>query len=214
MAGNTSRTATARLGKWLPSDPDALQAGLDDLARQAEAKEGTTPFHPVIREFQGLIERDPVARLYLSEMIAQIPPGDREGANHLTSVDRLLTLINEVLTRAPDYNATGLVGTPLNAILDQAMGTPAGLAAFRNSAINAMFRKILTAWCDFLSSPASLYVLNDTPRGWMCPAARDAIKIREYRHDPHDAHWGFASWNDFFTRRFTEGAPHRRAGQR
>ena len=33
MAGNTSRTATSRLGGWLPSDPDALQAGLDDLAR-------------------------------------------------------------------------------------------------------------------------------------------------------------------------------------
>ncbi|HUS22886.1 MAG TPA: phosphatidylserine decarboxylase, partial [Aeromicrobium sp.] len=28
----------------------------------------------------------------------------------------------------------------------------------------------------------------------------------QYRHDPADPHWGFTSWNDFFTRRFHEDA--------
>jgi phosphatidylserine decarboxylase len=29
--------------------------------------------------------------------------------------------------------------------------------------------------------------------------------MHQYEHDPDDEHWGFASWNEFFTRRFKEG---------
>jgi phosphatidylserine decarboxylase len=69
-----------------------------------------------------------------------------------------------------------------------------------------MLKKILTVWCDFLSSPNSLYVLNDSDTGWTSETARRAIGIEQYRHDPADPHWGFTSWNDFFTRRFHEDA--------
>jgi phosphatidylserine decarboxylase len=48
-------------------------------------------------------------------------------------------------------------------------------------------------------------VLNDGPTGWKCAAARAAMAIDDFEHDPHDSHWGFASWNDFFTRRFKPG---------
>jgi phosphatidylserine decarboxylase len=29
--------------------------------------------------------------------------------------------------------------------------------------------------------------------------------MEQYEHEPQDEHWGFASWNDFFTRRFKDG---------
>jgi hypothetical protein len=35
---------------------------------------------------------------------------------------------------------------------------------------------------------------------------RQALGIEPYEHDPQDEHWGFASWSDFFTRRFKDGA--------
>jgi hypothetical protein len=98
------------------------------------------------------------------------------------------------------------VTLPLGAILDWTMGTPAGFAAFRHPKVNAALKKILTAWCDYLNSPESLYVLNDSPSGWTSDAARRAIGIEQYDHDPADPHWGFTSWNDFFTRRFRDGA--------
>ena len=98
------------------------------------------------------------------------------------------------------------MASPLNAVLDWCMGTPAGFAAFRHPPINAMLRKILNVWCEFLSSPDSLYVLNDSPRGWKCAAARQATGIEQFQYDPREKHWGFASWNDFFTRRFKPGA--------
>ncbi len=33
----------------------------------------------------------------------------------------------------------------------------------------------------------------------------EAVGIEQYEHDPDDEHWGFSSWNDFFTRRFRDG---------
>ena len=73
------------------------------------------------------------------------------------------------------------MGVPLNAVLDWCMGTPAGFAAFRYPPVNALMRKILIAWCEFLSSPASLYVINDSPRGWKCASARRATGIEQFQ---------------------------------
>jgi phosphatidylserine decarboxylase len=201
-----ARVATGRrAGGWLPSDQDALESWLAALDGRVQAKAETVVLHPVIVELQELIDRDPVVRMYFAEMIAQVPRTRRYRQRHLRSVPQMLLLINEVLTQAPDYDTTALVGAPLNAILDWTMGTPAGHAAFRDERINAIFRKILTAWCEFLGSSDSLYVLNDSPSGWKCAEARRAMGIEQYRYDPRDEHWGFASWNDFFTRRFKDG---------
>jgi phosphatidylserine decarboxylase len=105
---------------------------------------------------------------------------------------------------APEFG-DAMVATPLGAILDWTMGTPAGFAAFRDPRVNTMLKKILTAWCEFLSSADSLYVLNDSPSGWKCDQAQRAVGMQQYEHDPDHEHWGFASWNDFFTRRFKDG---------
>ena len=112
----------------------------------------------------------------------------------------------EQQARAPEYNEDAMVVLPLGAILDWTMGTPAAFAAFRDRRINAMLKKILSVWCEFLGSGDSRYVLNDSPSGWKGEAARRAIGIEQYRHDPEDEYWGFTSWNDFFTRRLADGA--------
>ena len=106
---------------------------------------------------------------------------------------------------APEFGPA-MVATPLGAILDWTMGTAAGFAAYRDPRINAMLKKILTVWCEFLSSGDSLYVLNDSPSGWKSAEAQRAVGIEQFEYDPQDEHWGFASWNDFFTRRFKDGA--------
>lgn len=161
--------------------------------------------HPVIEEFQELIESDPLVRMYMNQMIEQVPASKPYCKRHLESVEQLLRLINEVLTMAPEFGSE-MVALPLNAILDWTMGTPAGFAAYRDPRINGMLKKILTAWCEFLSSPDSLYVLNDSASGWKSAEAQRAVGIEQFEHDPHDEKWGFASWNDFFTRRFKDGA--------
>ena len=192
-----------RQAGWLPESQEDLEAWLDGHRERAEGRAEPTVLHPVITEFQELIDTDPVVRMYVSQMIDQVPDAKPYRQRHVKDVPQLLRLINEVLTLAPEFGGHQ-VATPLGAILDWTMGTRAGFAAYRDPRINAMLKKILNAWCEFLSSPDSLYALNDSPSGWKSAEARQAIGIEQYEHDPKDEHWGFTSWNDFFTRRFKD----------
>ena len=206
MADSSDAAADVRRrAGWLPGNQDDLEAWLAGHRERVEAKGNQIVLHPVLAEFRDLIDSDPVVRMYLEQMIAQVPPGKQYRERHLQSVPQMLRLISEVLTMAPEFSEDMMVMTPLGAILDWTMGTPAGFAAFRDPRINAMLKKILAAWCEFLSGGGSRYVLNDSPSGWKCATARRAIGIEQYQHDPEDEYWGFTSWNDFFTRRFKDG---------
>jgi phosphatidylserine decarboxylase len=193
-----------RRAGWLPGDQDGLEAWLAGHRERVAGTGGRGELHPAVREFQELIDSDPVVGMYLTRMIEQVPTTRRYRTRHLHSVEQLLHLINAVLTLAPEFGAN-MVATPIGAILDWTMGTEAGFAAFRDPRVNAALKKILNAWCAFLDTPDSLYVLNDSPSGWKSAAARAAIGIDQFQHDPDDGHWGFTCWNDFFTRRFVDG---------
>ncbi|MBV9204912.1 MAG: phosphatidylserine decarboxylase family protein, partial [Actinobacteria bacterium] len=205
MTDSFAAVDVRRQGGWLPEDQEDLEAWLAGHRERVRSKDEQVVLHPVIAEFEDLIDTDPVVRMYLNQMIAQVPQARQYRKRHLESVQQMLRLINEVLTMAPEFSEDAMVMLPLGAILDWTMGTRAGFAAFRDRRVNAMVKKILTAWCEFLNSGDSRYVLNDSPSGWKCAAARRAIGIEQYKYDPDDEYWGFASWNDFFTRRFKEG---------
>jgi phosphatidylserine decarboxylase len=153
-----------RQAGWLPDDQDDLESWLAGHRERVEARGEQVVLHPVLVEFEELIDTDPVVRMYIDQMIAQVPHTKAYRKRHLQSAKQLLRLINEVLTMAPEFGPN-MVATPLGAILDWTMGTPAGFAAFRDPRVNAMLKKILTAWCKFLSTKDSLYVLNDSPSG-------------------------------------------------
>ena len=120
-------------------------------------------------------------------MLTQMPhkptPTDKP---QVRTVDQMLKLFNHILTHAPEYNDTGLVGCPINAILDWAMGTHAGFAAFLNDRVNPQFKKMLNEWGLFLKSADSAGVLNGTDSGWFGPKAHgeDAALRRGFRVRP------------------------------
>jgi len=197
-----------RVGKWLPSDQAFLAQWLEAIIQktQAEAK----ALHPVIADFQYLIENDAEIAMLFHQMFEQVPrkpPYNRDptGKPQVRSYRHMLQLLNTIMTHAPEFNESGLVGCPINTIFDWSMGTAAGLTAFLNERVNAQLKKILNAWSRFLSSSDSTYVLNDHPRrGWF---GADAQKVmpnfeKEFKCEPHQPHYGFRSWDDFFTREF------------
>ena len=47
----------------------------------------------------------------------------------------MILLINMIMRKAPEYNKTGLVGFPINVILNWPMATTAGFAAFLNDKV-------------------------------------------------------------------------------
>jgi phosphatidylserine decarboxylase len=206
MTRSPEESDVRRRAGWLPQEQEDLESWLAGHRERVDARGEQVVLHPVLREFQELMDSDPVVRMYINEMVAQVPSTKPYSKRHVESVEQMLRLINEVLTMAPEFGSQGaMVVTPLAGILDWSMGTPAGFAAFRDPRVNAMLKKILTAWCEFLSSTDSLYVLNESPSGWMSAEAQRTVGIEQYEHDPQDEHWGFSSWNDFFTRRFKDG---------
>ena len=109
------------------------------------------PLHPVIEEFKNLIENDPEIYMLINQMFEQIPkksPYNKNpiGKSQVRDYPHMLNLINAILTTAPEFNKTGLVGFPINAILDWAMGTQSGFAVFLNAKVNAQLKKILNEW--------------------------------------------------------------------
>ncbi len=204
MSSQPHEIDVRRRAGWLPANQEDLEAWLAGHRERVEARGEAVALHPVIAEFERLLASDPLVRMYVTRMIAEVPASKPYRQRHVESVEQLLALMNEVLGMAPEFGAN-MVATPLGAILDWAMGTPAGFAAFRDPRVNAMLKKILNAWCEFLTSRESLYVLNESPTGWKSVEAQRTVGIEQFEHDPEDEHWGFTSWNDFFTRRFRDG---------
>lgn len=199
---------TARLGRWLPSDLKHLNDWLKKTIDAAEQKKEKASFHPVVEEFRTMIENDPEMYMYFTQMFEQqahFPPPPGSGDIKLRNYHQMLVVINHVLTSAPEFNTTGMVGCPMNAILDFPMITPAGLAAFLSPKVNVMLKKVLKVWAEYLDSPASRSVLNTSENGWLCPSALKALQMDDFIHDPKATYFGFRSWNDFFIRQFKPG---------
>jgi len=202
------RTSHTKLGLFIILILVFFAAWTNGAEIKEEVKADTVILEPVIKEFKALIDSDPTVRMYFTQMIDQVSGYYKHNPNpniYINSIDQMLYLISNSIDKAPVYDETDLVGFPINAILNWTMGVPAGFTAFRNEKVNSIFKKILDEYGSFLDSPASLSVLNDSPTGWKSKAAMEKLNMDQYQYDPNDAHWGFKSWNDFFTRKLKPG---------
>ena len=159
-------------------------------------------------------------------MFEQVPNkkpygNDPTGHRQVRDYEHMLALLNHILTTAPSWNdkskRVGLVGLPINALLDWPMGTPSGFATFLDPEVNAMFKKVLNAWGDYLQSPASAEVLGDHSTGWFgetgvkdltatANLGKTSHKFEDmFVCDTKAKYYGYKSWDDFFTRPFREG---------
>jgi phosphatidylserine decarboxylase len=201
----TASPDVRRRAQWLPADQDGLEAWLHGRRAAIADRDPDRALHPAVAAFRDLVESDPTLRMHAHEMIAQVPSGRDYRDRHLESFEELLVLVDDVITTAPEYSDEQMVMTPLDGVLDWTKSTSAGFAFYRDPRVNDALRGILQGWCAFLSSDKSLGVLTDAPSGWRSDAARRAVGMDQFEHDPDDEHWGFTSWNDFFTRRFRDG---------
>jgi phosphatidylserine decarboxylase len=182
--------------------------------------------HPVIKEFRDLIEKDTRIYLLFSSMFEEIPKRkpykkDPTGNRQIRDCDHMLRVLNHILTTPPSWNDTseraGFVGLPINAVLDWPAATRSGFAAFLDPKVNAILKKVLNVWGEYLQSPASAEVLDDSSSGWFGKTGVNELartaNIGRTSHsfeemficDASAKHYGFDSWDSFFTRRFREG---------
>ncbi|MFI2030562.1 phosphatidylserine decarboxylase family protein [Streptomyces buecherae] len=203
--------STVRAGDWLPSDQSFLRDWLDErIARVEEnARLGKTEdLKPSVAALRDLIDNDPKIHMLFHDMLGQLSHRETPtGYPQVRTVDQLLLLFDEAIQSAPEFNKSGLVGFPINAILNWAMGTQAGFAAFLDNDVNEAFKGMLDEWSAFLASPASTYVLDKRKNHWFSDEALAAMPdfAKTFVCKPESEHYGFTSWDDFFTRRLRSG---------
>ncbi len=173
--------------------------GLKENMAKEKRKAKTIILHPAVQDLARLLETDGIVRMYVTEMINQVPLQHRK----IVNTTELLEALNFIIQMAPAYNADPNLRNafPMSTLFVYMMFTPAGEAAFRNAAFNAAIRKILKVWCDYLDSPASCNVLNTGQYGWLSPSAYIFNDLKVFIiPDKKAPHWGFKSYNDYFHR--------------
>jgi phosphatidylserine decarboxylase len=132
-------------GHWLPADARHHRNFLSSFIGHVDSKTASD-LHPVIRELEQTVERSTRLSMLFQLMLDQVPRGkqylhDPSGEMpRIRDVHHLFQLLNHVLTTAPHWtdaaHGAGLVGVPVNALLDWPMGTEAGFAVFQDPEVN------------------------------------------------------------------------------
>lgn len=105
---------TFTVGKWMPSDEATLRAWMEKILAKAQKSEA--PLLPVIENFKNFIETDPKAYMFFTQMFDQVAKSRKDSPANLPQVrdyQHMLELMNVIMTHAPDFDETGLVGFPL-----------------------------------------------------------------------------------------------------
>lgn len=226
-------------GGWLPHDQQHIHNWVLNL--KALVIENPQPLVRPIQEFKDMVENDPVLKQTADNMFKEaedIHPKTEYGPA-VKDFDDFLILLNHIMSQAPEYtecpdsngadDPCGLIGFPINALLNWPMATKSGYEFFSNQLVNQHFKEILYYWSEYLASEDSRSVLIEddpdrTPKvlAWLsetakqemvdvaCQASNDPnCDEKEFEDifecNPDDQYYGFYSWDDFFTRKFKEG---------
>ena len=205
------------VGKWLPSDQEFENKWVKKVYEEAKSEENKKLLPPV-QALKELIESNRYIWNLFQMMFDEIPQKDVDtpaGTPQVRDYHELLLVLNRLIQRAPKFNTTGLVDTPINAVLDYPMGTRAGYVLFNDPRVNAKIKNILDYWGRYLQSEESSYVLNTSDKGWLSPYALNEMAkeaggdnsadLFAVRSTDVKQKLGYTSWDDFFTRKFKPG---------
>lgn len=230
-----SRQKRQRPGGWLTTDHKAIRQWVLKLKKKAVATAPADYIQP-IQDLALMVANDPILHASTQAMFVEAvayAQQDPTGAPAVTSWAEFLSLLNAIMVTAPEFivtpggdQAQGLVGFPINALLDWPMGASSGTTTFNSALFNAYFKPVLTYWGQFLTTLPSRYVLAEgdatsDPASipWLSKdALAQMIAVAQQPFvsppvqtfpdifvcpDPNDpAYFGFQSWDDFFTRIF------------
>ncbi|MCJ1332283.1 hypothetical protein MMC10_008975 [Thelotrema lepadinum] len=201
-----------RIGGWLPRDPEIIRGYVNSIVEHMDITEDLTP---EVDELAKLIYSNTTVRMLFTAMLTEVPEKYKEDPSlqpEIRDVKTLLAAINGQVQHPIKYNDSVQIGTPINAILNWPMATESGFTAFLRDDVNACFQKILGAWGAYLTDPDkdSISTVNIADGGWLSseaqndpnnPGLKNFLKIYDVP-DPDDIHYGFKTWDEFFTRKF------------
>ncbi|KAE8419184.1 Phophatidylserine decarboxylase-domain-containing protein [Aspergillus pseudocaelatus] len=184
-----------------------------------EANRSKNELHPVLQEFQHLIESNSRIYMLFQSMWdqAQEEAPNLSRSHEVQDCRQMLRVLNYIITHAPPYiDNDNLAGVPMIGLFQYAIPTISGYAVFIDPEVNAMLKKVLDVWGQFLSSSESVSVLDTSPTGWFGDGAMRKLTTTAnvggttygfdelYVCDRNVPYYGFRSWDAFFTRPFRE----------
>jgi phosphatidylserine decarboxylase len=136
--------------------------------------------------------------------INSIPPG---GVLQYSNLEAILNHLHQIATTPPSFEDKDITGVPFYAIFVDFLDNYYGQAFFASPIINAHLKEIFNDYATMLKSKKSLMYMNDGEKGWFSPKALEYITDYDsYICNPQEPHYGFLSWNDWFSRAFKPGA--------
>ncbi|KKY37835.1 putative phosphatidylserine decarboxylase family protein [Diaporthe ampelina] len=218
------------LGHWLPRDRGLISQWVAQKAEAARKApdgrlfKGGAPVDPSLAKFQQIVVDSPYLRKLANDMFTEASnkyPQDPVGNCAIKSFDEFMAVLGLVIQSGPGFfdkakpeTAMGLIGFPINALLDWPMGTVSGYEFFLRKEVNDALRDVLSSWGTFLGTPKSEACLD----GWLSETAQKLIAAKGNNGttaytfqqlfvcpDPSHTHLGFKSWDAFFVREFREG---------
>lgn len=98
-------------------------------------------------------------------------------------------------------------GAAIYSIFVDLLSSKHGQSFFSDGEVNKLLQEILVDYLRMMSSEASLKNINENePNGLFCARGQKCVDYDSFIHDKSKPHWGFSSWNDWFTRRLVPGA--------
>lgn len=218
------------LGHWLPSNRRVIAQWVAQKAEAARKApegrlfEGGVPIDPNIAKFQQIVNDSPHLLKLANDMFTEASnkySEDPVGHCAIKSFNDFIAVLQHVVQSGPEFfdkaepaTAMGLIGFPINALLDWPMGTVSGYEFFLHPTVNDALRDVLNSWGKFLGTPESQSCLD----GWLSETAQALIATKGNNGttgytfqelfvcpDPSDPHLGFDSWDAFFVRKFRDG---------
>ncbi|KAG6861946.1 hypothetical protein C0995_009130 [Termitomyces sp. Mi166 len=196
--------------EWGRKDRATMQKWLDDKIKQVTTE--NKPFIAPVQKFQQLIEGSTEILKTFDGVFEALPVTSvfNKGLKKLQGYETMLRLLNSVVTEAPDFATRDISFTSkVEIIVQWAFGFKSCRSVFRITKFRDEFENVLKEYTKFLSSSESAYVLRaDNPDGWLSSAALQELELMGFKDlyvcDPTKPHYGYTSYDDFFTRRLKD----------
>ncbi len=194
------------LDRWHARVAEAVQR--EDLPSDVLSEDLPTWTSPAVNELSDLLRRDAIVRMYVTEMIRQALMLTEDKTRErfaIETVPEFLSALDWIVVQPPIYDDLPF---PMSALLAYMMMTAPGEAVFRERSFNDVLRRILSEWCHFLDSKASVVHITTDKGGWLSPDAVEKLHLDDFvtaeMKTKDTVHWGFKTWNEFFHRQIIE----------
>lgn len=216
-SANRHSEVAFRAAEWKDSDTAVVHHWIEHIYLQSLKPNNNEPLLKVVQEMKQYIESNEAILNLFNASFAEVPteaPYNKDAFGNTQTRDymTLLKMLNRLITMPQRYQNHFWVGAPLYSVLLWTMHTPSGNKLFLDEGLNRHFKLVLNYYGTFLRSPESrVYLTEDPVNGWFSKDAVASLVDRDghpvafdklFQCDASQPHYGFASWDAYFTRRF------------